>query len=160
MSEYKLNREEQETVNRGNKATRGRKQTESRDDVFTNLWCKHGCPEKMTIHIRKTGETIVLINGLSQSHETLSGKNNALLIGSYEAKKRRLRVSQPETLTRLCEHCQKAFQPERITARFCSSRCRLRAQRLRAEQMKAATAQQIFNQAFASCSADRPNSSI
>jgi hypothetical protein len=114
----------------------------------------------MTIRIRKTGETIVLFNGLGQSHETLSAKKNALLMGTYEAKRWRLRVTQPETLTRLCEHCQKAFQPERITARFCSSRCRLRAQRLRAEQMRTASAQQILNQAFAPHSSDRPDSLI
>ena len=31
---------------------------------LANQWCRHGCPEKMTIHVKSTGETIVLINGL------------------------------------------------------------------------------------------------
>lgn len=30
-----------------------------------------------------------------------------------------------------CEHCAKRFQPQRSTARFCSTNCRVRAHRLR-----------------------------
>ena len=31
---------------------------------LANQWCRHGCPEKMTIHVKSTGETIILRDGL------------------------------------------------------------------------------------------------
>ena len=31
---------------------------------WQNLWAQHGCPEKMTIHVKSTGETIILRDGL------------------------------------------------------------------------------------------------
>jgi len=43
---------------------------ESRQRELTNLWMRHGCPEKMTIHVRKTVETIILINGLTLEPES------------------------------------------------------------------------------------------
>jgi hypothetical protein len=33
----------------------------------------------------------------------------------------------PELRFRLCEHCRKAYQPQRSSSRFCSERCRQRA---------------------------------
>jgi predicted nucleic acid-binding Zn ribbon protein len=45
-------------------ADRTGKTAASRDTILRDLWLKHGCPEKMTIHARKTGETIILVDGL------------------------------------------------------------------------------------------------
>jgi len=36
--------------------------TDSRMTALANLWRSRGCPEKMTIHIRKTDEIISVIN--------------------------------------------------------------------------------------------------
>jgi hypothetical protein len=37
---------------------------ESRMMALADIWCRHGCLERMTIHVKKTGETITLINGI------------------------------------------------------------------------------------------------
>jgi hypothetical protein len=42
---------------------------DSRMTVLANLWMQHGCPEKMTIHVKKTGETITLIDGMPLESE-------------------------------------------------------------------------------------------
>ena len=69
---------------------------DSRDAILRDLWLKHGCPEKMTIHVKKTRETVVLINGL---------------------------LLEPEVkLTdRQCDACGR-FVPEG-RKRFCSDKC-------------------------------------
>ena len=72
---------------------------ESRDHILRDLWLKPGCPERMTIRVQKTGETIRLINGL------------------------------PVTLTRLCKACRNEFSAQRKNAQFCSARCRIKFHR-------------------------------
>jgi hypothetical protein len=101
---------------------------ESRDHILRDLWLKHGCPERMTIHVRKTGETIRLINGLPV---TDNAKNSPLLMHISKAQKRRLRVGQPVTDNRRCKICQSEFSSTRKDAKYCSPRCRQKAVRLR-----------------------------
>jgi predicted nucleic acid-binding Zn ribbon protein len=99
---------------------------ESRERVLTDLWVSHGCPEKMTIHVKRTGETIIPINGLPV---TLTAEKKPLLMPTYKAQKRELRVPMPVTLTRTCEVCKNEFPANRETARFCSARCRVKFNR-------------------------------
>jgi hypothetical protein len=101
---------------------------ESRDHILRDLWLKHGCPERMTIHVRKTGETIRLINGLPV---TDNAKISPLLMHVSKAQKRRLRVGQPVTDNRRCKICQSEFSSTRKDAKYCSPRCRQKAVRLR-----------------------------
>ena len=101
---------------------------ESRDHILRDLWLKHGCPERMTIHVRKTGETIRLINGLPV---TDNAKNSPLSMHISKAQKRRLRVGQPVTDNRRCKICQSEFSSTRKDAKYCSPRCRQKAVRLR-----------------------------
>ena len=54
----------------------------SRMTALANIWMKYGCPEKMTIHIRSTGETITLIDGLPVRD---NAENNPLLMRSCKA---------------------------------------------------------------------------
>ena len=87
---------------------------ESRDHILRDLWLKHGCPERMTIHVRKTGETIRLINGLPV---TDNAENNPLSMHISKAQKRRLRVGQPVTDNRRCKICQSEFSSTRKDAK-------------------------------------------
>jgi hypothetical protein len=95
---------------------------ETRNDTYQALWCKYGCPEKMTIHVKTTGETITLINGLPV---TLNGENKPLMMPTYKGKNRELRVTQPVTDNCTCLACLKRFYSKRTDAKFCSSRCRI-----------------------------------
>ncbi len=98
----------------------------TRMSVLAGLWCKYGCPERMTIHVKRTGETITLLNGLPV---TDNGKKSDLFERALEAQKRELRVRQPVTDNRVCERCKKAFFAVRQDSRFCSPRCRKASQR-------------------------------
>jgi hypothetical protein len=98
----------------------------TRDEILKNLWVKHGCPEKMKIHVKSTGETINLIEG---SPVTLSTQNNPSLMRFSKAQNRGLMVRQPVTLTRTCEGCKTQFAAQRKTAKYCSARCRQKAKR-------------------------------
>ena len=62
---------------------------QSKCDIWTHPWMKHGCPERMTICIRSTGETITLIDGLPV---TLSTENNPVLMPISKAQKGELIV--------------------------------------------------------------------
>jgi hypothetical protein len=104
---------------------------ESRDHILRDLWLKHGCPERMTIHVRKTGETIRLINGLPV---TLTQENNPLTMSGSKAHNRESMVRQPVTLTRVCKACKNEFPAQRKNAQFCSQRCRIKFHR--EEQMR------------------------
>jgi threonine aldolase len=90
--------------------------------IIRDLWFKRGCPEKMKIHVKSTGEEIQVLDGLPV---TLSPETNALFVRTSEARKRQLRQGQPVTLTRTCEACKREFQARRNTSRFCSARCRV-----------------------------------
>jgi hypothetical protein len=107
---------------------KGSSSMKSRDHILRDLWLKHGCPERMTIHIRKTGETIRLINGLPV---TDNAENNPLSMRILKAQKRQLRVGQPVTDNRRCKICQSEFSSTRKDAKYCSPRCRQKAVRLR-----------------------------
>jgi hypothetical protein len=96
-----------------------------------DLWLKHGCPERMTIHVRKTGETIRLINGLPV---TLTHENNPLSMKGSRAQNRETIVRPPVTLTRICKACRNEFSALRENAQFCSARCRVKFHR--EEQMR------------------------
>ena len=97
-----------------------------RDLILANLWCKHGCPEKMTVHVRKSGETITLINGLPVTDN--AGKN-PLLIRAFKAQKRQTLPTLPVTDNCVCRSCLKAFHSKRADAKYCSARCRQKAKR-------------------------------
>jgi hypothetical protein len=101
---------------------------ESRDNILRDLWLKHGCPERMTIHVRKTGDIIRLIHGLPV---TDNAEKNPLSMNISKAQKRRLRVGQPVTDNRRCKICQSEFSSTRKDAKYCSPRCRQKAVRLR-----------------------------
>jgi hypothetical protein len=38
--------------------------TDDRMQTLGRIYMANGCPEKMTIHVKATGETIVLVNGM------------------------------------------------------------------------------------------------
>ena len=99
---------------------------QSKRDIWTHPWMKHGCPEKMTIHLKSTGETITLIDGLPV---TLSAENNSALMPTSKAQKGELIVRQAVTLTCICEVCKTEFQANRNKAKYCSPRCRQRSKR-------------------------------
>ena len=98
----------------------------SATSAFANLWCRYGCPQRMKIHVRKTGEEITLIDGLPV---TLTSEKNPLSMQRFRARNRELRIRQPVTLTRICEGCKTEFRAERKTAKYCSARCRVKATR-------------------------------
>jgi hypothetical protein len=99
---------------------------ESRMTVFANLWCRYGCPERMKIHVKSTGETITLINGLPV---TDNAENNPLLMRSFKPKNRELGVGQPVTDNCVCLACKRSFYSKRGDAKYCSARCRQKARR-------------------------------
>jgi len=99
---------------------------QSKPAIWTHPWMKHGCPERMTICIRSTGETITLIDGLPV---TLSAGKNPLMTQGSKAKNHELMVRQPVTLTCICEACKTQFIAKRNTAKYCSPRCRQRYKR-------------------------------
>ena len=68
--------------------------------VLANLWMQHGCPEKMTIHVKSTGETITLINGMPLEPE--------------------VRLTD-----RLCPVCSRRIPEGR--KKFCSDQCKGRS---------------------------------
>jgi len=113
----------------------------SRDDILRDLWLRRGCPEKMTIHVRKTGETITLINGLPV---TDSGQNSLLLIRSSKPQNRESRVRQAVTDNRHCELCRNEFSSTRKDAKYCSPRCRQRAVRRQAALQLRQEAEQLL----------------
>ncbi len=120
-----------------------RRPGKTRDTILTDLWCKHGCPERMTIRVKSTGETISLLNGLPV---TLTAEKKPVLMPTSKAQNRGLRVSMPVTLTRTCEGCRTQFQAARETARFCSMACRKRVNRkLAEERRRLETAQLLAN---------------
>lgn len=94
--------------------------------MFKNLWCKHGCPEKMTIHVKSTGETITLINGLPVRDEALK---NPVLMRFATSQNPKARVTQPVRDNRVCLACQKGFYSKREDAKYCSARCQKRVRR-------------------------------
>jgi hypothetical protein len=58
--------------------------SETREHVLRDLRLERGCPEKMIIHVRKTGETIVLVDG---SRVTPTPDGNPLSMRGSRAKK-------------------------------------------------------------------------
>ena len=115
---------------------------ESRDHILRDLWLKHGCPERMTIHIRKTGETIRLINGLPV---TDNAENSPLSMHISKAQKRQLRVGQPVTDNRRCKICQSKFSSIRKDAKYYSPRCRQKAVRLRTAERRRQEADRMLS---------------
>ncbi len=99
-------------------------ESESRDHILRDLWLKHGCPEKMMIHVRKTGETIILLDGLPRAQNTGDGHSPA-------TSKPESGVRQPVTLTRTCKACTNEFSAKRINAQFYSHSCRKKFNRER-----------------------------
>jgi hypothetical protein len=119
---------------------------ESSDHILRDLWLKHGCPERMTIHVRKTGETIRLINGLPV---TDNAQNSPLSMHISKAQKRQLRVRQPVTDNRRCKICQSEFSSTRNDAKYCSPRCRQKAARLQTAERQRREADRMLSVIYA-----------
>ena len=119
---------------------------ETRDHILRDLWLKHGCPERMTIHVRKTGETIQLINGLPVTDNV---EKNPLSMNISKAQKRRLRVGQPVTDNRRCKICQSEFSSTRRDAKYCSPRCRQKAVRLQTAERQRREADRMLSVIYA-----------
>jgi hypothetical protein len=115
---------------------------ESRDHVLRDLWIKHGCPERMTIHVRKSAETIRLINGLPV---TDNAENNPLSMHTSKAQKSGLRVGQPVTDNRRCKMCQSEFSSIRKDAKYCSPRCRKMAARRQTAERRQREADRLLS---------------
>jgi predicted nucleic acid-binding Zn ribbon protein len=115
---------------------------ESRAHILRDLWLKHGCPERMMIHVRKTGETIQLVNGLPV---TDNAENSPLSMHTSKAQKRRLRVGQPVTGNRRCKICQSKFSSIRKDAKYCSPRCRQKAVRLNTAERRRQEADRMLS---------------
>jgi hypothetical protein len=113
---------------------RTRNRGDSRNHILRDLWLEHGCPEKMTIHVRRTGETVKLLNGLAVI--TDNAKNNHLLMRSSKAQKCDLGAGQPVTLTCVCKACIDEFPAQRKNAQFCSAKCRVRFNRKQEAQRR------------------------
>ena len=115
---------------------------ESRDHILRDLWLKHGCPERMTIHVRKTGETIRLIKGLLV---TDNAENSPLLVRISKAQKPGLMVRQPVTDNRRCKICQNEFSSTRNDAKYCSPRCRQKAVQLQTAERRRREADRMLS---------------
>ena len=131
---------------RGSNSMKSGIRNESRDHILRDLWLKNGCPERMTIHVRKTGETILLINGL---HVADNAENNPLSMNISKAQKRRLRVGQPVTDNRHCKICQSKFPSTRKDAKYCSPRCRQKAVRLKTAERRRREADRMLSVIYA-----------
>jgi len=112
-----------------------------RDVVLRDLWCKHGCPEKMTIRVQTTGEVITLINGLPV---TDNAETNPLFMRYPKAKNRGLRAAQLVRDNRVCAACTKRFYSKREDAKYCSQRCQKRAKREQEAQRRRAQQERLL----------------
>lgn len=82
-----------------------------RDTILRDLWCCYGWQEKMTIHIRKTGETLILKDGFPFLEQSI------------------------KTTDTSCAECGKPL-PVRKT-KFCSTKCNSRFHaRIRKERLE------------------------
>ena len=119
----------------------------ARDLQLSNLWCSRGCPERMTIRVKNTGETINLLNGLPV---TDNSEKSALLERTYRKAKSELIAIQAVTDNRTCKKCGKQFYSKRLDAKYCGDRCRTLVKRQKAsdkrEQEAAAIMATIPNQ--------------
>ena len=131
---------------RGNNSMKSGIRNETRDHILRDLWLKHGCPERMTIHVRKTGETIRFINGLPF---TDNAEKSPLSMHISKAQKRRLRVGQPVTDNRRSKICQSEFSSTRKDAKYCSPRCRQKAVRLQTAERQRRIADRMISVIYA-----------
>lgn len=97
-----------------------------RMDVLTNLYFKYGAPEDLRITVKSTGEKIWLHFGLPV---TLTKKGKPFFPDPYVTPKSKHEELATVTLTRVCVACKGEFRAERITAKFCSTRCRMKWKR-------------------------------
>ena len=109
--------------------------------IFANLWMKHGCPERMVIHVKSTKETITLIDGLPVCD---NAENNPSLMRFSKAQKRESMVGQPVRDNRTCETCKKGFYSIREDAKYCSQRCQKRAKREQDAQQRRAERERML----------------
>ncbi len=107
-----------------------------------DLWLRRGCPERMTVHIVRTGETLILSDG---SHVPDRAQRNPLFMRVPEVEKHPAMVRWPVTDKRRCEACQREFLGIREDARYCSLMCRKKAARKRAEQRRRIEAERMIS---------------
>jgi hypothetical protein len=113
--------------------------------TIREIWLRKGSPERMVIHVKATKDHILLVDGKRASPVTLTQKNNPLSKPSCDDEKRGSILPYPVTLIRTCKGCMREFHAKRITAEFCSDRCKIdwhrrmklqKAQREALEQLK------------------------
>lgn len=139
--------------------------------ILTNLWLEYGGPEKMTIHVEKTGETILLIEGTEQRQKgsdvsqkapdksaSINDNNLAPNGGSLYSPSvdengpmpGRRRKNGTTPVIAKCTICSTEFKAKHKDSKYCSKRCAQRATRERLAQRridKVADALAILNQA-------------
>ena len=115
----------------------------SRGNVLANLWAQHGCPETMTIHVKSTGEMIVLRDGLPVVEGPLE-RCSRRPSGTVEGSRLGDSVSAVPPHLTLCEACNIKIPPGQKSKRFCSARCRGRAKEERRRQRRSARAGEML----------------
>jgi len=114
----------QRKENRGKQKWDGRSLDPEVRAKLMNLWMQHGCPNKLTIHVRE--KTAILVNGAV----TWLGTPEKLV----KRKKIEAELASPDIAisgTLNCERCGTPFVPLRVTGKFCSPRCRKAAHKKR-----------------------------
>ena len=113
----------------------------SRGNVLANLWAQRGCPEKMTIHVKSTGETIVLRDGLPVVGSPLEAPAPVLqpIVGGDMCS---AATFATPLHSRLCESFSRQL-PSQASRRYCSKRCRWRAQREKERQRGARASEML-----------------
>ena len=109
---------------------------------LANQWCRHGCPEKMTIHVKSTGETIVLRDGLPVVGSPLEAPAPVLqpIVGGDMCS---AATFATPLHSRLCESFSRQL-PSQASRRYCLKRCRWRAQREKQRQRRSARAGEML----------------
>jgi predicted nucleic acid-binding Zn ribbon protein len=127
----------------------------NRDTVLRDLWLKHGCPEKMTIRVKSTGETITVLDGLIQSGESpghgliaAQKPQGCATVRPLDVDKAERRVTWPVTDNRHCEACGIEFPSVRADARYCSPRCRQTAKRKHERERRSKAADELLARVF------------
>ena len=123
---------------------------DSRMTALAKLWMQPGCPEKMTIHVKSTGETITLIDRMPVTHDAKGQpvRDNALSrpikTRVPEGQKRELIVRQPVRDNRVCLACKNGFYSKRESAKYCSQRCQKRDKRKQEAQNQRAEHERLL----------------
>jgi hypothetical protein len=111
---------------------------------LTNLWCQHGCPRKLSIHVG--GKTIILIDGSLMPNPE---EREAPIINNLRGDAKASPVCLPVQgdAKGWCQVCGQQYPAVRSSGKYCSPRCRRAA--YRARQKKASRARLVQERADA-----------